>query len=99
MKVNITSVKFKTDQKLDDYISDKVEKLNQFFEGAISSEVVLRLDNNEKVKDKVVEIRVLVKGNDLFAKKESKSFEDATDQAVEALRKQLTKYKEKLKGL
>jgi putative sigma-54 modulation protein len=99
MKVNITSVKFKTDKKLDDYISDKVEKLNQFFEGAISSEVVLRLDNNEKVKDKVVEIRVLVKGNDLFAKKESKSFEDATDQAVEALRKQLTKYKEKLKGL
>lgn len=99
MKVNITSVKFKTDKKLDDYISDKVEKLNQFFEGAISSEVTLRLDNNEKVKDKVVEIRVLVKGNDLFAKKESKSFEEATDQAVEALRKQLTKYKEKLKGL
>lgn len=99
MKVNITSVKFKTDKKLDDYISDRVEKLHQFFEGAISSEVTLRLDNSEKVKDKVVEIRVMVKGNDLFAKKESKSFEDATDQAVEALRKQLTKYKEKLKDI
>lgn len=99
MKININAVHFKTDKRLDDFISDKVVKLHQYFEGVIGSDVTLRLDSNDKVKDKIVEIRVIIPGNDLYAKKESKSFEDATTSAVEALRKQLTKYKEKIKGL
>ena len=99
MKININAVHFKTDKGLDDYISDKVSKLHQYFEGVIGSDVTLRLDSNDKVKDKIVEIRIMIPGNDLYAKKESKSFEDATMQAVEAVKKQLTKYKEKVKGL
>jgi putative sigma-54 modulation protein len=99
MKININAVHFKTDKKLDDFISDKVTKLYQYFDGVIGSDVTLRLDSKDKVKDKIVEIRVLIPGNDLYAKKESKSFEDATTLAVEALRKQLTKYKDKVRGL
>jgi len=99
MKVNINAVRFKTDKKLEDYINDKIGKLNQYFDGVIGSEITLRLDSNEKVKDKIVEIRVMIPGNDLYAKKESKSFEEATTQAVEAVKKQLTKHKEKVRGL
>jgi len=39
-----------------------------------------------------------IPGNDLFAKKQSDSFEESTDIAVEALRRQLKKHKEKIKG-
>ncbi len=99
MKVNINPVHFKADKKLEDFIIDKVGKLNQYFEGVISSEVTLRLDSNDKVKDKIAEVRLIIKGNDLFAKKSSKSFEEAIDQSVEALRKQVNKHKDKLKGL
>ena len=99
MKVNINAVHFKTDAKLDEFITDKVSKLYQFFEEVITADVTLKLDSNEKVKDKIVEIRLSVRGNDLFAKKESKAFEDAIDQAVEALRKQITRYKEKIRGV
>lgn len=99
MKVNINPVHFKADKKLEDFIIDKVGKLNQYFEGVISSEVTLRLDSNDKVKDKIAEVRLMIKGNDLFAKKSSKSFEEAIDQSVEALRKQVNKHKDKLKGL
>lgn len=99
MQININPVHFKADKKLEDFITDKVSKLNQYFEGVISGEVTLKLDNNDKVKDKVAEVRLLIKGNDLFAKKSSKSFEDAIDQSVEALRKQVNKHKDKLKGL
>jgi putative sigma-54 modulation protein len=98
MKVNITSVHFKTDQKLEQYIQEKVEKLAGLYEGIIGMEVTLRVDKNEKEGNKVSEIRILIPGYDLFAKKQSKSFEQSTDQAVEALRKQLVKYKEKVKG-
>lgn len=99
MKVNITSLRFKTDKKLESYIQEKVEKLSGLFDGLIASEVTLRVEKNEKEENKVAEIRLKVPGNDLFAKKQSKSFEQSTDIAVEALRKQLVKHKEKIKGL
>ena len=99
MKVNITSLRFKTDKKLEDYIQDRVEKLSGLYEGLIASEVTLRIEKNEKEKNKVAEIRLLIPGNDLFAKKQSNTFEQAADTAVEALRKQLVKHKEKIKGL
>ena len=37
----------------------------------------------------------MLKGNDLFASKVSKSFEESTDEAIDALKKQLEKYKGK----
>ncbi len=98
MKVKISSVHFKTDQKLDDFIQEKVEKLVSLYEGIISSEVILKLDNHDKQENKIAEIRLVVRGNDLFAKKQCKTFEEAIDNAVEALRSQIKKYKEKLRG-
>jgi putative sigma-54 modulation protein len=98
MKVNINSVHFKTDKRLDSFISEKVEKLSDLYDGIIGSEVTLRVNNGEDHDNKVAEIRLLVPGNDLFAKKQSKSFEEATDIAVDALRKQLTRHKEKQRG-
>jgi putative sigma-54 modulation protein len=98
MKVNINSVHFKTDKKLDSFITEKVEKLSDMYDGIIGSEVTLRVNNGEDHDNKITEIRLLVPGNDLFAKKQSKSFEEATDIAVDALRKQLSKHKEKQRG-
>jgi putative sigma-54 modulation protein len=98
MKININSVHFKTDKKLDSFITEKVEKLSELYDGIIGSEVTLRVNNSDDLDNKVAEIRLLVPGNDLFAKKQSKSFEEATDNAVDALRKQLSKHKEKQRG-
>lgn len=95
MKVNITSVHFKTDSKLENFIEKKVAKLSDMIEGVIGSEVTLKLENSETKENKVAEIRLLIKGNDLYAKKQSKTFEGATDTAVNALKKQLEKYKVK----
>jgi putative sigma-54 modulation protein len=98
MKVNINSVHFKTDKKLDSFIIDKVEKLSDQYDEIIGSEVTLRVNNTDDHENKVAEIKLLVPGNDLFAKKQSKSFEEATDIAIEALRKQLNKHKGKQRG-
>ncbi len=99
MKVNINSVKFKTDKKLDEFIQDKISKLSSMHDGIIGSDVTLRLDSNEKTQHKIAEIRLAIKGNDLFAKKETKSFEESVDSAIDALKKQLVKHKEKIKGI
>jgi putative sigma-54 modulation protein len=99
MKINISSIHFKADQKLEDFIQERLQKLSTIYDGVIGSEVTLKLDNNIKTENKVAEIKLFVRGNDLFAKKQCKSFEEAADSAVDALRKQLSKRKEKIKGL
>jgi len=98
MNVQINAVNFKADQKLEDFIEQKVNKLEQFYDGVLGSEVILRVDANEKPQNKISEIRLKIKGPDLFAKKQSDTFEQSTDNAVEALRKQLKKHKEKVRG-
>ncbi len=95
MNVTISAIKFKADQKLETFITEKIEKLTKLHDGIIGSEVTLKLDNTDKPENKIVEIRVIIKGNDALASKTAKTFEEATDQAIEALKKQLVKSKEK----
>lgn len=97
MNINITSVNFDADDKLKDFITSKLEKLNRFYDKITGAEVFLRLNNNQEPDNKLVEIKVMIPGNDLFAKKQAKAFEAAADEAVDALKSQLTKHKEKQK--
>ncbi len=97
MQVKIHSVQFKADQKLENFIEDKLGKLNNFYDQIVGSEVYLRIENTNGPENKITEIRLSIPGNDLFAKTQSKTFEEYTDQAVEALRRQILKHKEKVK--
>ncbi|MBE6335549.1 MAG: ribosome-associated translation inhibitor RaiA [Lentimicrobiaceae bacterium] len=95
MKISINSVHFKADTKLEEFITQKVEKLCSKYSDVIGSEVNLKLDNTDTPDNKIVDIRIMLKGNDLYASKESKSFEESTDNAIDALKKQMEKYKGK----
>lgn len=95
MKLQMHSIRFDADVKLLDFIQKKVDKLDTFFERIIDGEVMLRLENDVQNGNKTIEIKINIPGHQLFAKEKAKSFEAATDEAVEALRKQLKKYKEK----
>jgi putative sigma-54 modulation protein len=96
MKLTIHSIHFDADVKLESFINEKVGKLDQFFDRIIEGEVFLRIDKAETGENKIAEIRLKMPGNELFVKKQCKSFEEATDLAVEALRRQVRKYKGKL---
>ena len=99
MEIKINSVHFKADGKLETFIKERLQKMLSFYEGIIGSEVILKLENTETRDNKMVEIRLVIRGYDLFAKKQARSFEEATDQATEALKKQLIRHKEKIRGI
>ena len=99
MDIKIHSVHFDADKKLIDFIESKVSKLDQFYDNIIGAEVFLRLEKDQSPANKVAEIRIQIPGSDLFAKKQADTFEESTDSAVNALRKQLTKRKAKQRGL
>lgn len=98
MKLQMHSIHFDADQKLVDFIQKRANKLETFYDRIIDGEVFLRIDKSNPSSNKLVEIKVNIPGNQLFAKEQGATFETAADMAIEALRKQLQKYKEKLQS-
>lgn len=96
MKLQMHSIHFDADYKLIDFIQKKADKLDTYYDRIVDGEVFMRLDKHEKNSNKIVEIKLNVPGKTLFAKQQSDSFEAATDEAVEALRRQIKKFKEKV---
>ncbi len=98
MRVHTEAVQFKADQKLIEFIERKLNKMEQYFDRIIEANVTLKLENSGQVKDKVAEVRLTVPGEVLFAKETNKTFEASIDSATDALRRQLMKYKDKIKA-
>jgi len=96
MKLQIHSIHFDADSGLLDFVQKRVDKLETFFDRIISGEVYLRLEKNEAKENKIVEIKLFLPGDSIFAKEQDASFEAAADEAVESLKRQIKKYKEKL---
>jgi len=99
MNIQIHSLRFDADKKLIDFVHQKVGKLTQFGEDIVNAEVYLRLDNDHEGSNKISEIKLDLSGRPLFARKQSKTFEEATDGAIDALKKQITKHKQKKRGV
>jgi putative sigma-54 modulation protein len=98
MNIQIHSVRFDADKKLIDFVHQKLEKLTQYGEDIVNAEVFLRLDKDQDRENKISEIKLDLSGGPFFAKKQSKTFEEATDEAIEALKKQITRHKQKKRG-
>ncbi len=98
MNIQIHSIRFDADKKLLDFVTLKVNKLSNLSDDIVNAEVFLKLDHDEERENKVTEIKVEYPGGPLFARKQSKSFEEATDMVVAALKRQIVKQKSKLRG-
>lgn len=99
MNIQIHSVRFDADKKLIDFVHHKLDKLTQYGEDIVNAEVYLRLDKDQEKENKISEIKLDLSGKPLFAKKQSKTFEEATDDAIDALKVQITKHKQKKRGV
>jgi putative sigma-54 modulation protein len=99
MKVRIQSIHFTADGTLLQLIQEKVNKLVQFYDHILSGDVFLKLDKSSDTQNKIVQIKLEIPGNDLITRHQCKTFEEATDLCVDALSRQVKKYKEKQRGL
>lgn len=95
MKITIQSVHFNASEQLKEFTMQKVGKLERFFDGIISAEVILGLDKADNTENKVSKVALSVPNDTLVAEKQCKTFEEGIDLACDALRHQLERYKEK----
>ena len=90
-------VKFDADKKLQDFIQEKLSKLDRFLERAVNADVILKLDKDDDHGNKVATINIEIPGGNLVAERHGKSFEEAVDLCIDAIKKQNEKYKDKFK--
>jgi len=95
MKVNIQSVNFNIDKGLVDFTQNKADGLEKYYDKIIGIDVYLKLQNTSEKENKIAELKLLIPGDEFIVKKQCKSFEEAVDTAIESLKRQLRKKKEK----
>ena len=95
MKVNIQSVNFNIDKGLIDFVQNKFDGLEKYYDKIIGAEVYLKVQNTSEKENKIAEAKLLISGDEFIVKKQCKSFEEAVDLITESLRRQLCKKKEK----
>ena len=93
MEIKIKSLKFDADQKLLDYVEKKVKKLDRFHDGILTADVILTLLREPDNKD--VKLQVHVPGEEMIIERNSKTFEEAITDCVDAMKEKLTRAKEK----
>ncbi len=95
MRISISSNHFSASEQLSEYIENKLQKLEQFHDKITQTNVSLKLENSGQIKDKIVEVKLIVPGSVLINKSTAKTFEAATDLAVDGLKRKIKRFKER----
>lgn len=95
MKVFTQSVNFNADQSLIDFTSKKVESLAKYHDKIVDAEVFLKVQNTSDKENKITEVKINIPGSELMVKRETKTFEEGVNLAVDSLKRQLKRSKEK----
>ena len=95
MEIRIQSIHFDATEQLQAFIQKKVSKLEKYYEDIKKVEVSLKVVKPETAENKEAGVKVLVPNGEFYASKICNTFEESVDVCIEALEKQLVKYKEK----
>lgn len=95
MDIRIQSIHFDATEQLQAFIQKKVSKLERFYDNIGDVEVALKVVKPETATNKEAGIKLIIPNSELYASKVCDTFEEAVDEVVEALSKQLLKHKEK----
>lgn len=96
MKVNVHAVNFNVDKKLVEFVEEKMNKLEKYYDKVVSSDIFLKVEKTSDKENKIVEVKIIVPGDEFIVKKQCKTFEEGVELAAESLERLLLKRKEKI---
>ncbi|MEY4595300.1 MAG: ribosome-associated translation inhibitor RaiA [Bacteroidota bacterium] len=99
MKITVQSIHFDADRKLIDFIQEKVDKMITFYDNILGGEVFLKLDKSSDAKNKIVQIKLQIPGNDIIVSEQCRTFEEATDLCMDSLSRKVKRHKERTRGI
>lgn len=93
MKVIIQNPDFNAKEALTEFVESNVGKLSSLSDKIQECRVYLKLDKSDTKENKICEIKLVIPGQDLFASRQSGTFEEAVMQSIEAIRHQVERWK------
>ena len=98
MKVNVHAVNFTVDKKLLDFVEERMNRLEKYYDRVVSSDVFLKVEKTSDKENKIVEAKIIVPGDEFIVKKQCKTFEEGVELASESMERLLIKRKEKIRA-
>ena len=95
MKLNTQAVNFEIAERLEKYIEKKTRRYEKLLPAEAEIEIRMTVVKPETNLNKEVNIRIIGMGSEIFAQKTCDSFEQAIDESLDALNRQLEKRKDK----
>ena len=93
MKIIIQTPDFTATKKLTAFVERSVKKLESLDDRILEARVILKIETSDSDENKTCEIKVVIPGNDLFASRQSRSFEESVKLVIDALKHQLDRKK------
>lgn len=96
MVATINAIHFEISERLESFINKKIDRMVRKYDFVTGADVTLKVVKPETSMNKEAQVLLTVPGSpDLFASKICNTFEEAIDQSLDALERQIEKYKEK----
>lgn len=95
MELKIQALHFNATDQLQSFIAKKCSKLEKIHDALTKVDVILEVVKPETSLNKQARITATIQGGEVHAEKTCDTFEEAVDECVEALTRQLQKNKEK----
>ena len=95
MEVKIQSVKFDASKQLIEFVEKKMSRLERFEDSSTGVDVVLKLDKDSEKGNKVALVTLRVPGGDIVSEQRARTFEEAVDLALDALKRQIENKKDR----
>jgi putative sigma-54 modulation protein len=98
MKINFEYHEVAASQRLEGFVTEKLNKIESKYDAIISGDVYFKKENSSNPEvGKICSVRLSMPGSTIFAESSTASFEASVAKVITELRSQLQKRKEKLK--
>lgn len=94
MTINIQYVHMATSEAMNEYVTEKLNKLGKKYDWIIGAQVQFAVEHNDKTKGKICKMELSLPGPRIFASSNEANYEDAVKNTISDLGKQLKKRKE-----
>lgn len=98
MEIKIQSIHFDATEQLKAFAEKKTAKLEKTFEDIQTVEIQLKVVKPATAMNKQTAMTVMVPGSRLYVEKVCDTFEEGIDNCIDAMKVQLSKFKEKLRN-
>lgn len=99
METQIQSLHFNLRPSLQNFIYEKMDKLEKLYSRLEAAMVVLKQENTSQKGNKEAEVSLRMPGLHMFAKETAETFEEAVVSAIEEIKHQLRRHKEKISNM